>query len=96
MARDNRFERIPVGHSESSELRRAYKTSGTEAVSFKNVLKAREDAELTQHEAALRMGTTQSAVARLESNLNLGIIPSHRSLTRYAKALRKRIIVNFV
>lgn len=60
------------------------------------ILSARSKAGLTQEEMAKRMGTTQSAVARLESGLAKGKWPSMNSLQRYAKALGKRLEFRFV
>jgi len=47
------------------------------------LLRARLRAGLSQTELATRMGTSQSAVARLESGQSL---PSTKTLLRYAKA----------
>jgi len=47
------------------------------------LLKARLRAGLSQGELAARMGTSQSAVARLESGQTL---PSTKTLLRYARA----------
>ena len=60
------------------------------------ILQARAQAGLTQEQVALRMGTTQSAVARIESGLSRGRWPSMRSLQRYAEALGKKLEVRFV
>jgi DNA-binding XRE family transcriptional regulator len=51
------------------------------------LLKARTRAKLTQAQVAKRMGTSQSAVARLES----GRLPSLASLRKYAKATGSRV-----
>jgi DNA-binding transcriptional regulator YiaG len=51
------------------------------------LLKARTRAKLTQAQVARRMGTSQSAVARLES----GRAPSLASLRKYAKATGSKI-----
>ena len=51
------------------------------------LLKARTRAKLTQAQVAHRMGTSQSAVARLES----GRAPSMASLRKYAKATGSKI-----
>lgn len=51
------------------------------------LLKARTRAKLTQAQVAKRMGTSQSAVARLES----GRAPSMASLRKYAKATGSKI-----
>jgi transcriptional regulator with XRE-family HTH domain len=53
-------------------------------------LKARAEAGLSQAEVANRMGTTQSAVARLESGRGKHS-PSLATLNKYAKALGLRI-----
>lgn len=59
------------------------------------ILKARNDAGLTQAEVAERIGTTQSAVARLESSLGKHS-PSISTLKRYASALGYKIQVRLV
>jgi len=59
------------------------------------VLKAREAAGLTQADVAKRIGTTQSAVARLESR-SARHSPSLATLERYAAALGCRLEVRFV
>jgi predicted transcriptional regulator len=59
------------------------------------VLKARTKTGLTQAEVAERMGTTQSAVARLES-ANAKHSPSLATLQRYAQALGHRVEVRLV
>jgi DNA-binding transcriptional regulator YiaG len=51
------------------------------------LLKARTRAKLTQAQVAKRMGTSQSAVARMES----GRAPSMASLRKYAKATGSKI-----
>ncbi|HEX7030867.1 MAG TPA: helix-turn-helix transcriptional regulator [Gammaproteobacteria bacterium] len=59
------------------------------------MLKARASAGLTQAEVADRVGTTQSAIARLESG-SPSHSPSIATLRRYAKALGYRVEVRFV
>jgi predicted transcriptional regulator len=54
------------------------------------LLKARLRAGLSQAELAVRMGTSQSAVARLESGDTL---PSTKTLLRYAQATGSRVRV---
>jgi len=51
------------------------------------LLKARSGAKLTQAEVARRMGTSQSAVARMES----GRAPSLSSLRKYARAVGRKV-----
>ena len=56
------------------------------------LIEARTRANLTQQQVADRMGTTQAAVARLES----GHLPSTRTLERYAKATGHRLSIALV
>ncbi len=56
------------------------------------LIKARADADLTQEEIARRMGTTQSAVARLEGGKSR---PSTTTLAKFAKATGTRLRVSF-
>ena len=55
-------------------------------------IKARADADLTQEEIAVRMGTTQSAIARLEGGKSR---PSTTTLAKFAKATGTRLRVSF-
>jgi len=48
---------------------------------------------LTQEELARRMGTSQGAIARLESGRYL---PSSRTLQRFAEATGTRLRISFV
>ena len=61
------------------------------------LLSARQTAGLTQEDLANKMGTTKSAVSRLESSLrNDKHSPSFATLKKYANACGKRIIVSLV
>jgi ribosome-binding protein aMBF1 (putative translation factor) len=55
-------------------------------------IEARARAGLTQEELARRMDTTQSNIARLESGR---VIPSTRTLERFAKATEHRLKISF-
>lgn len=57
------------------------------------MVEARHDAGLTQQELAIRMGTTQSVIARLE---NAHHLPSLDLLTRYAAAIGRRVDIHLV
>ena len=59
------------------------------------ILKARTESGLTQAQVAKRIGTTQSAVARLESSLGKHS-PSMSTLRRYASALGYKVQVRLV
>jgi transcriptional regulator with XRE-family HTH domain len=61
------------------------------------LLKARARAGLTQDTVAERMGTTKSAISRLESSLrNEKHSPSFATLKKYANACGKKLVVQFV
>ena len=56
------------------------------------LIEARGNADMTQEEVAEAMGTTQAVVARLESGK---VLPSARTLERFAKATRTRLRISF-
>jgi ribosome-binding protein aMBF1 (putative translation factor) len=56
------------------------------------LIKARGDADMTQEEVAEAMGTTQAVVARLEGGK---VLPSTRTLERFARATRTRLRISF-
>lgn len=66
-----------------------------EAILLDALLKARQDAGLTQAQVAERMGTQAPAVARLERALATGKhSPSIATLRRYVKACGKRLVLD--
>lgn len=59
------------------------------------LLKARQEAGLTQAQLAERMGTQAPAIARLESSLATGKhSPSVATLRKYVKACGKRLVMH--
>ena len=78
--------------SEDPEYRKAYDRLGPEFELSRSLIEARTRAKLTQAELALRMNTTQSVVARLESGRTQ---PSTRTLQKIAKATKTRLRINF-
>lgn len=76
-------------------VRQKYDRLDGEFAYLDEVLRARVAAGLTQSVVAKRIGTTQSAVARLESR-SAGHSPSLATLERYASALGCRLEVRFV
>lgn len=78
-----------------SGVRREYDALSEEFELLDQILKARQDAGLSQAELAKRIGTTQSAVARMESSLGKHS-PSISTLKRYASALGYRIQIRLV
>ena len=74
------------------EYRTAYEALEEEFALINAVLKARKRSRLSQAEIASRMGTTESAVSRLESGR---VKPSTRTLERYAAATGHRLKISF-
>ena len=70
----------------------AYESLENEFALASALIKARADAAMTQEQVALAMGTTQAAVARMESGKTM---PSTRTLARFAKATRTRLRISF-
>jgi ribosome-binding protein aMBF1 (putative translation factor) len=56
------------------------------------LIRARSAADMTQAELAQAMGTTQTAIARLESGRQM---PSTRTLQRFAKATGSQLRISF-
>ena len=69
------------------QTRAEYEALAEEFDMARELIAARGRAGLTQGEVAQRMGTTQSAVARLESGTRM---PSLRTVQRYASAIGAR------
>ena len=78
-----------------ADVRREYDALAEDFELLDEILKARAAAGLTQAEVAARIGTTQSVVARLESDIGKHS-PSIATLKRYASALGYRVQVRFV
>ena len=96
----------PVPLNLKAELAKALERPGFKAAwdsleeeyaALSEVLKARRQAGLTQDEVAARMGTTKSAVSRLEASLrNERGSPSFDTLRKYAHACGKRLVIKLV
>ncbi|RDE10553.1 helix-turn-helix domain-containing protein [Pelagibacterium lacus] len=65
-----------------------YEKADAEFAVVEALVRARMRAKLTQAELASRIGTTQSAIARLEGG---NVSPSIATLQRYAKATGARL-----
>jgi DNA-binding XRE family transcriptional regulator len=76
--------------AESAEYAAAYDALEEEFALIDTLLRARKRAKLTQAEVASRMGTTESAVSRLESGRAR---PSTRTLGKYAAATGHRVAI---
>lgn len=75
------------------EFRAEYEKADAEFAIIEALVKARTGAKLSQAELAKRIGTTQSAIARLEGG---GVSPSLSTLRRYAEATGTKLQVNLV
>lgn len=86
------FEKIAANWRSDPTFMREYDALEEEFALATAVIKARADAGLTQAELAQRMGTTQSAVARIEGGKGR---PSTTTLAKLAKATGTRLRVSF-
>ena len=93
----------PVRHDHTAFLEKASKRSGfreayaaleVEYALAREMLSARSRAGLTQEAVAVRMGTTKSAVSRLEAAGKHA--PSVASLKKYAEAVGCRLKIELV
>jgi len=78
---------------QDADTREAYEAHAYEFEIARSLIEARSDAGLTQAEVAKRMGTTQSAIARIEGGSQL---PSMKSVIRYATAIGARPVLQLV
>jgi DNA-binding XRE family transcriptional regulator len=77
------------------EFRAAYDALEEEYAALDALLSARKEAGLTQAQVAERMGTTASAVSRLESSLaSERHSPSFSTLRKYAAACGKKLVIS--
>lgn len=81
-----KFEDIKNQWMKDPDFKKAYNDLELEYEIALQLIQARINAGLTQGEVAIRMGTTQSVIARLESGRTL---PSVKTLSHYAKATGK-------
>jgi predicted transcriptional regulator len=75
------------------EFAAEYEKADAEFAIVEALVRARTKAKLTQAELAERLGTTQSAVARLEGGK---VSPSIATLRRYAEATGARLQIDLV
>jgi len=74
-------------------FRQEYEKADAEFQLVEALIGARTKAKLSQAELARRIGTTQSAIARLEGG---GVSPSLNTLRRYAEATGSKLEINLV
>ena len=99
------FEYKPVAHDAAFKnkilakpgVKKAYAALEEEYATLHAMLDARLTAGLTQADVAKRMGTTVSAVSRLEASLRSEKhSPSYATLKKYAQACGKKLLVQMV
>jgi ribosome-binding protein aMBF1 (putative translation factor) len=78
--------------SEDPAYRAAYDALEGEFALASAMIEARAAAGMTQQQVADAMGTTQAVVARLESGR---VMPSSRTLQRFAEATGTRLRISF-
>lgn len=78
---------------QNPEVREEYSRADAEFSLIEEMIRARTEARLTQAQLAERIGTTQSAIARLEGGK---VSPSIATLRRYAEATGHQLRVGFV
>ena len=78
---------------ENSEFREEYEKADVEFRLAEALIAARTKANLSQAELVCRLGTTQSAIARLDGG---GVLPSPSTLRRYAEATGTRLEISLV
>lgn len=80
----------------SPSVKAAYDALEDEYTALRAILSARREAGLTQAQIAERMGTTASAVSRLEASLSSERhSPSFATLRKYAAACGKKLVISF-
>ena len=77
----------------NAKVRAEYAAQAPEFALARELIRARTRAKLTQEEVAARMGTTQSAIARLESGRRP---PSLATLRRFAEATGCRADIRLI
>jgi DNA-binding transcriptional regulator YiaG len=84
------FEAFKKKALKNPAVKREYDALEAEFALARELIGARAKAKLSQAQVARRMGTSQSAVARMESGRKL---PSTTSLLKYAKAVGRELRV---
>ena len=87
------FDKLKTRLLANPRVRAEYDKLAPEFEISAELVKARLRAGLSQAELAVRMGTSQSTIARLESGQTL---PSTKTLLRFAKATGSKIYVRLL
>lgn len=100
----NQYKPVPLnvrGEVTKAKLTRPGFTEAWDALeeeysALSALITARKNSGLTQEDLAARMGTTKSAISRLESSFRgAKHSPSFATLQKYAHACGKRLVVRF-
>ena len=86
------FDELRKRWHNDPEFQKEYDALRPESRLARELIEARTAAGLSQREVAHRMGTSQPAIARMES----GRRPSLRSLERYAEAVGRRLEIHLI
>ena len=87
------WDEVKRERADSPARRRGYERAGRTIRLAMEIHELREKRGLSQRELAERLGTTQSAVARLEAG---NVSPSLPTLDKVAEALGVELVVSFV
>ena len=87
------WDEVKRERADSPARRRGYERAGRTIQLAMEIHALRETRGFSQRELAERLGTTQSAVARLEAG---NVSPSLPTLDRVAEALGVELVVSFV
>jgi transcriptional regulator with XRE-family HTH domain len=87
------FDQLKAEWLADPEFRAEYEALGPKFELIHEFIAARARAGLTQEQLAERMGTSQSAIARIESGDR---IPTVRTLQRFAEATGTRLVIKLV
>ncbi|MCR4942223.1 MAG: helix-turn-helix domain-containing protein [Campylobacter sp.] len=85
-----KFREVLNEELKNPEFKKAYEALDDEFETIKMLVKARNEAKLTQAQVAEKMGVKQSAVARIESGV-LDI--KYSTLLSYIKAVGKKLVL---
>ncbi|MEJ5081405.1 helix-turn-helix domain-containing protein [Ochrobactrum sp. MYb379] len=75
------------------EFQKEYEKADADFALVEALVRARTDAKMSQADVAKRIGTTQSAIARLEGGK---VSPSISTLRRYAEATGSKLQINLI
>src|SRR5579862_5155962 len=87
------WDQVKAGRPDTPARRRGYEKAGRSIRLAMEIHALREKRGLSQRELAERLGTTQSAIARLEAG---NVSPSLPTLDKVAAALDVELIISFV